>query len=240
MHANVDTPVDVTGEWSKGGLTLLADSSGCINISEATSTVDMLTYETSLTFIPLRSSVDAGEYTCSVNVSSALQTYNHPNSNSKTTPLTPISKCILLLTQPLQVLIHYVCLLHFSGLPPPTMEYTASSGPVVVGESYSITCNATIVNNVLGSNPTVQWIGPSDSVISTAAPSVRVGNVVMAGQSTSLELIFSRFTATQAGMYICRGCINVPKANITDNCANITADTTLNVPCECMEDVTLF
>ena len=152
----------------------------------------------------------------------------------------PLVSVLLLLTQPLQIRIHFVCLLHFSGLPPPTLEYSASSGPVVVGEPYSITCNATIIDNVLGSNPTVQWIGPSDSVISTAAPSVRVGNVFMAGQSTSLELIFSRFTATQAGMYICWGCINVPKANITDNCANITADTTLNVPCECMEDVPLF
>ena len=84
VHGNVDTPVDVTGEWSKGGLTLLADSSECINISEATSIVDTFTYETSLTFIALRSSDDAGEYTCNATVSSTPQTYIFPNSNTNT------------------------------------------------------------------------------------------------------------------------------------------------------------
>ena len=126
-----------------------------------------------------------------------------------------------------------MCLLHFSDLPSPTMKYSASSDPVVVGEPYSITCSATIIiDNVLGGNPTVQWISPNGSVISTAVPSVSIGNVTMAGQSTSRQLIFSSFTATQAGMYICQGCFDVPKASVQDNCANITVDTTLFDSCE--------
>ena len=84
VNENVHTPIDVTGEWSKGGVTLAVDSSGCMNISEAISTVDMFTYETSLTFTPLRSSVDAGEYTCNATVSSVPQTYIRPNSNTNT------------------------------------------------------------------------------------------------------------------------------------------------------------
>ena len=112
------------------------------------------------------------------------------------------------------------------------MKYGDLSGPVVVGEPYSISCSAVIIDNVQGNNPTVQWIGPSGSVISTAASSVNVGDVIMTSQSKSLELIFSSFDTAQAGMYICLGCINVPKSDITDNCANITADIALNIPCE--------
>ena len=128
-----------------------------------------------------------------------------------------------------------VCYIYFSDLPPPTMKYGAPSGPVVVGEPYSITCSATIIENVQGNNPTVQWIGPSGSVISTTTPSVSIGDVIMTSKGKSLELIFNSFDTAHAGMYVCQGCINVPKASITDNCANITADTTLNVPCECVK-----
>ena len=83
VNENVDTSVDVTGEWSKGGMALVVDNSGCISISEAT-TMDRFTHETSLIFTPLRSSIDAGEYNCSATVSSAPQVYIRPNSNSNT------------------------------------------------------------------------------------------------------------------------------------------------------------
>ena len=92
VDGNVNTHFNVTGEWSKGEEALIVDNSGCINISEATSTVDTFTYETSLTFAPLRSMDDAGEYTCNVTVSSAPQMYIRPNSNSATFELTDVGK----------------------------------------------------------------------------------------------------------------------------------------------------
>ena len=113
------------------------------------------------------------------------------------------------------------------------MKYDTFSSPVVVGETYSIICSAIIVDNVLGDNPTIRWTDPSGSVISPAAPDVSIGNKIMLSEGASLELIFRSFDIAQTGVYICEGCINVPEVSIADNCANITADTTLNIPCEC-------
>ena len=92
VDRNVNTPFNVTREWRKEGVALIVDNSGCINISEVTSTMDKFTYETSLTFAPLRSMDDAGEYTCSVIVSSAPQMYIRPNSNNATFELTDLGK----------------------------------------------------------------------------------------------------------------------------------------------------
>ena len=93
-----------------------------------------------------------------------------------------------------------------------------------------------MVDNAFGDNPTVQWMDPNGRVISTSAPDVSVGQVDRTSNGASVELIFHSFqTGTvQMGVYTCRGCINVPKASIEDNCESVRADTTLGITCECL------
>ena len=116
------------------------------------------------------------------------------------------------------------------------MSYSTPGHPVIVGQQYSINCTASMVDNVFGDNPTMQWMDPNERVISTTAPDVSVGQVVKTSNGASLELIFHSFQTrtVQMGVYTCCGFINVPKASIENNCANVIADTTLGIACECL------
>ena len=113
------------------------------------------------------------------------------------------------------------------------MSYsTPGAGPIIVGQPYSIKCTVTTVENVFGDNPTMQWMDPNGAVISTTTPDVRVGQMMVTSNVASLELIFNSFEVAQAGMYACQGCVNVLKASTMNQCADITADTTLSGPCK--------
>ena len=113
------------------------------------------------------------------------------------------------------------------------MSYSTPGHPVIVVEPYSINCTSSIVENVLGdNNPSVKWMDPEGREISTDASDVHIGGMTVTSQGASLELAFDRFGTTLAGKYTCQGCIEVPKASISNNCATIIADITLGVSCE--------
>ena len=81
----------------------------------------------------------------------------------------------------------------------------SSSGSSTAGETYSLTCSATISPNPLPTNvpsPTFQWFfGPNNSSLPSG---VTPSNTTITGNTYTSTLEFSRLSQRHTGMYTCR------------------------------------
>lgn len=76
-------------------------------------------------------------------------------------------------------------------------------GNTIAGESLTLICSITRVENITGS-VSPQWIGPDGTQV-TSSRSITVGVPVTSGATTTLNLQFTTLYTSNGGQYSCRG-----------------------------------
>ena len=79
------------------------------------------------------------------------------------------------------------------------VSITASGNPTL-GQSYTLTCNVSVVSGVTGT-PTVQWVGPGSS-----APIVTGGDFTVSSTSP-YTLTINPLRQSHAGQYTCQATV---------------------------------
>ena len=119
---------------------------------------------------------------------------------------------------------HYHCVSLLTALPLLGVSVTASSGQIVSGGRYSLTCIVQVVR-FLANQPNVTWLG--------ARGDPPLGNGITVGQprrlntTTTLRFTIDRLDQSHLGVYTCRACISIDMAAIQEHCNAITAEITL-------------
>ena len=86
-----------------------------------------------------------------------------------------------------------------------------SSGSSTAGEVYSLTCDASLSQN-LRQTPVIEWVGPDGNVIDNTT--LRDVSLTSSSPSTTMTLLFHPLRTSHRGMYWCR-------ATLTDRVASI-------------------
>ena len=82
-----------------------------------------------------------------------------------------------------------------------------SSGTSTAGQAHTLTCTATVVENVIV-EPTLEWLDTDRRVV--GENSITVGPPVTTGTNTNLTLTFNPLHTSHGGRYTCRAWINIP------------------------------
>ena len=84
-----------------------------------------------------------------------------------------------------------------TALPAPTVNISASSDVLTVGQSYSLTCSVMVVPHLVV-EPTIQWSKHDGATVITTSSS-----------GTSLQLHFNSFQLSDGDMYTCTASIDI-------------------------------
>ena len=86
-----------------------------------------------------------------------------------------------------------------------------SSGNSTAGEVYSLTCDASLSQN-LRQSPIIEWVGPDGNVIDNTT--LRDVSLTSSSPSTTMTLLFNPLRTSNRGMYWCRATLIDVDANI--------------------------
>ena len=104
--------------------------------------------------------------------------------------------------------------MHFSAaLQAPILDIH-SSGDSTAGQAYTLTCTATVVENLVV-EPALEWLDRDRNVVGgndiTVRPSVTMGT------NTTLTLTFDPLHTSHGGRYTCRASINIPAISFSNS-----------------------
>ena len=112
---------------------------------------------------------------------------------------------------------------------PPTTMYTelvfVTKGKIpVLGQQYSLTCNVTISNGIVG-DPTVEWMWPNGSNVITTGGDFTISH------TPSNTLTINPLRESHAGQYTCRASVGGVSgtASVTVNATGMSFDALCNV-----------
>ena len=104
--------------------------------------------------------------------------------------------------------------LHFSAAPQAPILDIHSSGVSTAGQAYTLTCTATVIENLVV-EPALEWLARDRNVVGgndiTVRPSVTMGT------NTTLTLIFNPLRTSHGGRYTCRASINIPAISFSNS-----------------------
>ena len=82
-----------------------------------------------------------------------------------------------------------------------------SSGASTAGQAHTLTCTATVVENLVV-EPTLEWLDTDRNIV--GGNSITVGPPVTTGTNTTLTLTFNPLHTSHGGRYTCRATVNIP------------------------------
>ena len=82
-----------------------------------------------------------------------------------------------------------------------------SSGASTAGQAHTLTCTATVVENLVV-EPTLEWLDTDRNRV--GGNSITVGPPVTTGTNTTLTLTFNPLHTSHGGRYTCRATVNIP------------------------------
>ena len=100
----------------------------------------------------------------------------------------------------------YPSLFSTLALPAPEVSIT-HHGSTAAGDVYTLTCNATVVEN-LAVEPGIQWRYTNGTTV--GGTNITVGAVMMTGNVSTQNLTFSPLRTSHGGQYICKANVYVP------------------------------
>ena len=106
-----------------------------------------------------------------------------------------------------------MCLCHVvncSALPAPQVVIT-SSGDATAGEPYTLTCTATVIENLVV-QPTVEWLIGGQSVIN--GNGIIIEPTEVSGVNSSRVLRIFTLRSSHGGQYTCRARIDISEADL--------------------------
>ena len=176
----------VTRMWRGPGSQVVSNSSHVIvsNLVERSAFL----YETTIGFVPLSTS-NGGDYECEAIafpgsvLEFVVNSTTGSNAHSLTTEALPVP----------EVAIH-------------------STGNTTAGEMYTLSCTATVVENLVVV-PNIQWEYSNGSAVDGSTFSL--SDMVTSGNTTTHNLTFSPLRTSHGGKYTCRAIINIPPISIS-------------------------
>ena len=105
----------------------------------------------------------------------------------------------------------YLSLFTTLALPPPEVVIS-SDGSTTAGDVYTLTCNATVMEN-LAVRPDIQWLYTNGTIV--GGTNITVGTVKMIGSRFIHSLIFSPLHTSHGGHYICRTSVDIPVISLS-------------------------
>ena len=194
LDHNVDNDEGVMSEWS--GLQDIPEERYSVTGATGTGSV----YMDSLTISPL-SDQDDGTYTCIVTVTGE-------NNVQQTTA----SYNITVTGENIVAIIHFntvcVCITHTPALPTPEIMISPGDSTVTAGDSHTVQCTVTDIP-YLAVSPTVELIGPGDSVLAT-------------DMSFTLTHTLDPVMTSHAGQYTCRASVIIASVSVNVSSQSIT------------------
>ena len=88
-----------------------------------------------------------------------------------------------------------------------------STGNTTAGEVYTLSCTATVVENLVVA-PNIQWEYSNGSAVDGGSTST-LSDMVTSGNTTTHNLTFSPLRTSHGGEYTCRAIINIPPISIS-------------------------
>ena len=187
LNPAVDTTVMVTRMW-RGPRSQTISNSSRVTVSNLVERSAFL-YETTIQFVPLSTS-DGGNYEC--------EAIAFPVSRLEfVTNSTTGSKAHLFIIE---------------ALPVPEVAIH-STGNTTAGEMYTLSCTATVVENLVVV-PTIQWEYSNGSAVEGGSTST-LSAMVTSVNTTTHNLTFSPLRTSHGGEYTCRAIINIPSVSIS-------------------------
>ena len=89
-----------------------------------------------------------------------------------------------------------------------------SSGASTAGQAHTLTCTATVVENLVV-EPTLEWLDTDTNVV--GGNSITVGPPVTTGTNTTLTLTFNPLLTSHGGRYTCRVSINISAISLSNS-----------------------
>ena len=89
-----------------------------------------------------------------------------------------------------------------------------SSGVSTAGQAYTLTCTATVIENLVV-EPTLEWLDRYRNVVGGHDISVR--SSITTGTNTTLILTFNPLHTSHGGRYICRARIDISAISILNS-----------------------
>ena len=82
----------------------------------------------------------------------------------------------------------------------------------MAGDVYTLTCNATVVEN-LAVRPDIQWLYTNGTIV--GGTNITVGTMMMLGNVFTQNLTFSPLRTSHGGQYICRASVDIPVISLS-------------------------
>ena len=89
-----------------------------------------------------------------------------------------------------------------------------SSGASTAGQAHTVTCTATVVENLVV-EPTLEWLDTDRNIV--GGNSITVGPPITTGTNTTLTLTFDPLHTSHGGRYTCRATINITAISIINS-----------------------
>ena len=89
-----------------------------------------------------------------------------------------------------------------------------SSGASTAGQAYTLTCTATVAENLVV-EPTLEWLDTDRNVV--GGDDITVRSPITTGTNTTLTLAFNPLYTSHGGRYTCRARINIPVISLSNN-----------------------
>ena len=211
LNTAVDTPVVVNSTWH-GPVEIPTGTR--VTASEPTGTGARY-----LMFRPLNTS-DSGHYTCEVTVSPS-------NESQFITASTPGNSTLFVTVEGkrthlwIKLLPPYLSLFTTLALPPPEV-IISPDGSTTAGDVYTLTCNATVVEN-LAIKPNIQWLYTNGTIV--GGTNITMCTMMMLGNVFTQNLTFSPLRTSHGGQYICRASVDIPVISLS----GINSESSMNI-----------
>ena len=85
-------------------------------------------------------------------------------------------------------------------------------GSTTAGAVHTLTCNATVVEN-LAVGPDIQWLYTNDTIV--VGTNITVGTMMMLGNLFTRNLTFFPLHTSHGGQYICRTSVDIPVISLS-------------------------
>ena len=89
-----------------------------------------------------------------------------------------------------------------------------SSGASTAGQTHTLTCTATVVENEVV-EPTLEWLDTDKRVV--GGNDITVGPPITTGTNTTLTLAFNPLHTSHGGRYTCRAGVNIPAISLSNS-----------------------
>ena len=107
------------------------------------------------------------------------------------------------------------------ALPPPEV-IISSDGSTTAGDVYTLTCRATVVEN-LAVKPNISWLYTNGTIVD--GTNITVGTMMMLGNVFTQNLTFTPLRTSHGGSYICRTSVDIPVISLS----SINSESTTNI-----------